>query len=169
MANRRIRVEEEEFVISQSGAALSETIRTTLDDDGVVVLSNIRSRTFPMIIAYLETHAAVDLSDEEKWSFDREFASGMDIDFLEKLIIDAYYLKIQGLIDVLAHKMYDVVKIKSANWTCRSLADEVQTPKWKEQYVRTMTDKDWAAEDVRRRHRKRLKDLEEQAEKIKIQ
>ncbi|KAL3615665.1 hypothetical protein CASFOL_041326 [Castilleja foliolosa] len=166
----RIRVEEEEFVISRSAATVSRTIRTMLEDDpaDVITLPNIGSRTFPMIISYLEKHANVYLSDEESSNFDNEFASGMDINVLKKLMIDAYYLNIEGLKRVLAPKMADKMKIISATWKYKELRDRYQTPGWKERLVETYMKIDWAAEDVRQRRKRELEEMEEQTKKIKI-
>ncbi|KAL3625342.1 hypothetical protein CASFOL_030796 [Castilleja foliolosa] len=174
----RIRVEkEEEFVISRSGAALSATInKTLLDNNGaadIITLPNIRSRNFPMIIAYLETHAAVDLSEQEKSNFDSEFASGKDIDFLTELMIDVYNLKIQGLKVVLGPKMADMFKIRSETWDSKYkvLRDDVLAPGWKESFVKNILEMDWAFVDLRRRRKRELKLLEleeEQAKNINI-
>ncbi|KAL3630100.1 hypothetical protein CASFOL_023084 [Castilleja foliolosa] len=166
--NVRVRVEEEEFALSRSGATLSRTIRNMLDGD-VITLPNIGSRTFPMIIAYLETHADAFLSDEERWNFDSEFASGKDFEFLRKLMIDAYYLKIEGLKRVLAPKMADMLMILSATWKYKELRDKYQTPGWKESSVRTMLEMDWALVDRQLRRKFELEQLAEQAKKIQIQ
>ncbi|KAL3614695.1 hypothetical protein CASFOL_040460 [Castilleja foliolosa] len=172
--NLRIRVEEEEeeFVISRSVAVLSPTIKTMLDDGAadVITLPSIGSRTFPMIIAYLETHAAVDLSDEEKLNFDSEFASGKDLDFLKKLMIDAYYLKIEGIKGVLAPTMADMLKIQSEKYNYKLLVDQTRAPGWKESTVRNLIKMNWAYVDLQLQQRKRLKekkedDLEEQAKR----
>ncbi|KAL3630447.1 hypothetical protein CASFOL_023431 [Castilleja foliolosa] len=174
--NLRIIVEEEEFVISRSGATLSPTIKTMLGGGAadVITLPNIGSSTFPMIMSYLETHAAVDLSDEEKWNFDNQLASGKDIDFLKKLMIDAYYLKIEGLKGVLAPKLADMLKIRTENSNYPLLRNLIQTPGWKEWTVQNLIKLDWAFLDLQQRcheHLKELdlldlKDLEEQAKKI---
>ncbi|KAL3614693.1 hypothetical protein CASFOL_040455 [Castilleja foliolosa] len=165
--NLRIRVEEEEeFVVSRSGAVLSATLKKMLDDGAadVITLPNIGSRTFPMIIAYLETHAAVDLSDEEKLNFDSEFASsGKDMDFLKKLMIDAYYLmKIEGIKGVLAPTLADMLKIEAEEYNCKLVVDNTRTPGWKEATIRSMMKMDWAYVDLQLRQRKRRKDLEEE-------
>ncbi|KAL3615667.1 hypothetical protein CASFOL_041328 [Castilleja foliolosa] len=174
--NLRIIVEEEEeFVISRSGAVLSPTIKTMLDGgvSDVITLPNIGRRTFPMIIAYLETHAAVDLSDEEKLNFDSEFASGKDLDFLKKLMIDAYYLKIEGIKGVLAPTIADMLKIQTENYNYKFLVDRTRAPGWKESTVRNLMKMNWAYVDLQLRHRKLLKEkeqeLEEQAKKIQNQ
>ncbi|KAL3615666.1 hypothetical protein CASFOL_041327 [Castilleja foliolosa] len=169
--NLRIRVEEEEFVISRSVAALSPTIKTMLDGGvaDVITLPNIGSRTFPMIISYLETHAAVDLSDKEKLNFDSEFASGKDLDFLKKLMIDAYYLQIEGIKGVLAPTIADMLKIQSENYNYKSLVDRTRAPGWKESTVRNLIKMNWAYVDLQLCQRKRRKELEEHAKKIRIQ
>ncbi|KAL3637161.1 hypothetical protein CASFOL_019463 [Castilleja foliolosa] len=170
--NLKIIVEEEEFVIARSCATLSRTIRAMLDDGGaadVITLPNIGSRTFPMIMSYLEKHADVYLSDEESWNFDREFASDKDLDILKKLMIDAYYLNIEGLKRVLAPKMADKLKIISATWKYKELRDQFHTPGWKEDLVQSIMEIDWAAEDVRLRRKREQEELEEQAKRIQIQ
>ncbi|KAL3618415.1 suppressor of kinetochore protein mutant [Castilleja foliolosa] len=173
-AKLRIRVEEEVFLISGPAAKLSGTIRTMLEDcDGyLITLPNIGRRTFPMIISYLEKHADVNLTDQERWNFDREFASSeTDLDILRKLMIDAYYLKIETLQRVLAPKMADLLKIYSKSWIYEELRQEFEfeTPGWKEELVETVLEIDWAAEDavVRRMHEQ--EELEQQAKKINIQ
>ncbi|KAL3624146.1 hypothetical protein CASFOL_032962 [Castilleja foliolosa] len=173
--NLRIRVEGDEFVISRSGAALSVTLKKMLDDGAsdVITLSNIGSRNLSMIISYLETHAAVDLSDEEKRNFDDDFASGKGFGFLKKLMIDAHNLKIEGLKGVLAPKVADTLKILSDMWVFTDADDEFQTPGWevwKESYVRTILKMDWAFLDLEK-HRKRvlMEDLQEDTKKIRIQ
>ncbi|KAL3624216.1 hypothetical protein CASFOL_033032 [Castilleja foliolosa] len=174
--NLRIRVEDKEFVISRSGAALSATLKKMMDDGAsdVITLNNIDSRNLSMIISYLETHAAADLSDEEKRNFDGEFASGKDFYFLRKLMLDAHNLKIKALKRVLAPKVADVIKILSENSTNRGEADAVQAPGWKELSVRGILTMDWAFPDVVEKHRKRVRkllmeDLEKGTKKIRIQ
>ncbi|KAL3614940.1 hypothetical protein CASFOL_040601 [Castilleja foliolosa] len=156
--NLRIIVEDEEFVISRSGAILSPTIKTMLHGGvaDVITLPNIGSRTFPMIIAYLETHAAVDLSDEEKWNFDSEFTSGKDLDVLKKLMIDAYYLKLEALKRVLAPKLADMFDARSAKSSCKLERDSVQSPGWKEVAVQDLIEMNWAHVDQQIRLRKLL-------------
>ncbi|KAL3624215.1 hypothetical protein CASFOL_033031 [Castilleja foliolosa] len=174
--NLRIRVEDREFVISRSGAALSATLKKMLDDGAsdVITLPNIGSLNLSMIISYLETHAAVDLSDEQKRNFDGEFASGKDFGFLKKLMLDAHHLKIEALKGILAPKVADVVKILSEKWIYRDADDEIQAPGWKESFVRTILKMHWAFPDVVEKHRKRVRellmeDLQEGTKKIRIQ
>ncbi|KAL3655942.1 hypothetical protein CASFOL_000338 [Castilleja foliolosa] len=131
-----------------------------LDDDDdaadVISLSNIGSRTFPMIIAYLETHAA-------------------DMDFLKKLMIDVHYLKTEGLKGILAPKLADLLKIRSEKSKYKWLRDHIQSRGWKEESVRDLMKMNWAFVDLQQRCRKRLKeleldleDMEEQAKKINM-
>ncbi|KAL3624225.1 hypothetical protein CASFOL_033041 [Castilleja foliolosa] len=174
--NLRIRVEDKEFVISRSGASLSAKLKKMLDDGAsdVITLYNIDSRNFSMIISYLETHAAVDLSDEEKRDFDGEFASGKDFYFLKKLMLDAHHLKIEALKGILAPKVADVIKILTEKWIHREGVDAVQAPGWKESCVRGILTMDWAFPDVVEKHRKRVRellmeDLQEDTKKIRIQ
>ncbi|KAL3614939.1 hypothetical protein CASFOL_040600 [Castilleja foliolosa] len=165
--NLRLRVEEEEeFVISRSGAVLSATLKKMLDDGAadVITLPNIGSRTFPMIIAYLETHAAVDLSDEEKCNFDSEFASsGEDMDILKKLMIDAYYLKIEALKGVLAPKLADMLEIESENSNCELEREITRDPRCKEYTVQVYMKMDWAFVD---REIRRLKGISNRFQKL---
>ncbi|KAL3615712.1 hypothetical protein CASFOL_041373 [Castilleja foliolosa] len=157
---RRSEEEEgEEFVISESGAALSETLKKMLEDgaDGVITLSNVRRYTVPMIIDYLETHATA--TDRACGDFDREFASGKDHYFIKGLLLDAYTLKIEKLANLLVQKLVDYSKTKSMKYRHIWLTGREPTTEEKERWRQIFPRVDWDEQ-------RRLEQLDEPEEQL---
>ncbi|KAL3635970.1 hypothetical protein CASFOL_020517 [Castilleja foliolosa] len=157
----RIRRPEEEegveFGISESAAALSETLKKMLEDgaaaDGVITLPNVRRYTVPLIVAYLETHATVTASvcqdRDRKYAFDRQFAAGKDHYFLKGLLLDALTLKIEALADLMAQKIADYMLNKSYKYQFIVLRGREPTTEEKERWNQILPNIGW--EEQRRK------------------
>ncbi|KAL3615713.1 hypothetical protein CASFOL_041374 [Castilleja foliolosa] len=153
--------EGEEFLISESGAALSGTLKKMLEDgaDGVITLTNVRKYTIQMIIDYLETHATATATERGCRDFDREFASGKDHYLLKGLMIDADTLKIRDLTDLLARKIADYVRNKSIKYRFIVLRGREPTTEEKEQWRNLPRVVDWDEQ-------RRLEELDELDEQL---
>ena len=109
--------DEESFVIAESVAAQSITLRHIMEDsDGQIPLFNVTSRVLTKVIDYLKNHDGGGADDEKKKK-DDELVSGVPVKLLLECLMAANYLNIDALIDLVSKKIADSIA------ACNSLAE----------------------------------------------
>ncbi|CAI9118547.1 OLC1v1020134C1 [Oldenlandia corymbosa var. corymbosa] len=112
----------ETFQIEESAACVSQTIKHMIEDDcadNVIPLPNVTGPTLARVVTYLNRHgrdpAAGPSSKEEEEdlkSFDADFGN-VDQAILYDLMLAGNYLSINGLIELVAQKVVDMIHGKS--------------------------------------------------------
>ncbi|KAM7462347.1 hypothetical protein LguiA_030468 [Lonicera macranthoides] len=104
----------EEFVVEESVAIKSETIKNIIEDCGLELISlhNIDGKTLAKVIQYCERHANDENGDLNK--FDDEFLD-VEQSVLFDLIQAANYLSIKDLLDKVRTKITNNMKYKSVD------------------------------------------------------
>ncbi|KAM7466363.1 hypothetical protein LguiB_013925 [Lonicera macranthoides] len=104
----------EEFVVEESVAIKSETIKNIIEDCGLELISlhNIDGKTLAKVIQYCERHANDESGDLNK--FDDEFLD-VEQSVLFDLIQAANYLSIKDLLDKVRTKITNNMKYKSVD------------------------------------------------------
>ncbi|CAL5049133.1 unnamed protein product [Urochloa decumbens] len=116
---------DERFEVPEAAASLSEVIRNAIvDNDGCgdgIQLPRIPGKVLAMVIEYCSKHAATAVvssgeaannNNEELRSFDEKF---IDVDqfTLYDVLVAAYYLQIQELLDLACQEVYDRLEEKT--------------------------------------------------------
>ncbi|CAL5054202.1 unnamed protein product [Urochloa decumbens] len=117
--------DDERFEVPEAAASLSQVIRNAIvDNDGDgIQLPRIAGKVLAMVIEYCSKHAAAaaavsssgeapNNSNEELRSFDEKF---IDVDqfTLYDVLVAAYYLQIQELLDLACQEVYDRLEEKT--------------------------------------------------------
>ena len=117
------------FEVEKIVACMSNTIKTMLedldiadDDDEVIPLPNVKSKTMKLVLKWAEHHkndpAPDDDDNKEKRtddisSWDKYFLNLDQVDLFE-LILAANYLDMKGLLDVTCKTVANMIKGKSS-------------------------------------------------------
>uniref|UniRef100_A0A5B7BJS1 SKP1-like protein n=1 Tax=Davidia involucrata TaxID=16924 RepID=A0A5B7BJS1_DAVIN len=105
----------EEFVVEESVAIQSATIKNMVEDDcasTTIPVPNVDGKTLAMVIEYCNKHATEEEEEEDFKQFDSEFVD-KDQAVLYDLIMAANYLNIKGLLDQLCEKVASMIRGKS--------------------------------------------------------
>ncbi|XP_019171912.1 PREDICTED: SKP1-like protein 1B [Ipomoea nil] len=110
----------EEFEVAESVAALSQTLKFVVEDagglgeDSVIPLLKVDGNTLAKILEYCKVHAAAaGKSNAEKKEFDKKFVE-VDQAELYDLLTAADYLEIRDLLELMAQRVADMIKGKTA-------------------------------------------------------
>ncbi|XP_019175277.1 PREDICTED: SKP1-like protein 1A [Ipomoea nil] len=109
----------EEFEVAESVAALSQTLKFVVEDagglgeDSVIPLPKVDGNTLAKILEYRKVHAAAGKSNAEKMKFDKKFVE-VDQAELYDLLTAADYLEIRDLLEIMAQRVADMIKGKTA-------------------------------------------------------
>lgn len=124
--------DEEEFVVDEAAAKLSDTINHIITDgcaEGTIPLDNITGPVLAKVIEYCNKHAAAEADADDGTLFcdpdalkaeadlkawDAEFVK-VDQDTLFDLIEAANYLSVKGLLDLTCMAVADIMAGKSIN------------------------------------------------------
>ncbi|KAG8380535.1 hypothetical protein BUALT_Bualt06G0025700 [Buddleja alternifolia] len=132
--------DDHEFVISESAAVLSETIKSLVEDGcagNVIPLPNVDGKTLAKIITYLNKHADEAVSGEEKKRFDDEFFTGEEMNtIIFDVVLAANYLDIKNLFAMTTQKIADKIANKSVNYVRKLFGVENDFTPEEEQEIR---------------------------------
>ncbi|KAI3458943.1 hypothetical protein Pfo_015606 [Paulownia fortunei] len=138
-----------EFVVSESAAVLSVTIKNMVEDEctgNVIPLPLVDGGTLAMVVTYLNKHAKEGVSDDEKRKFDELFVSGKELGVLFDVVLAANYLNIKDLLDMLCQKIADTIKNKDVRCVREIFGIENDFTPEEEQLIRD--ENAWAWEGV---------------------
>lgn len=106
----------QEFVVAESVAVQSQTIRCMIEDecaDGVILVPNVKGSVLSKVLAFCRKHVESS-SDEDLKTWDKEFVK-VDQATLFDLILAAGYLNIRDLMDLTCQTAADVIKNMSVD------------------------------------------------------
>ncbi|KAJ4850664.1 hypothetical protein Tsubulata_003914 [Turnera subulata] len=111
----------QEFVVEEAVAVQSQTIKHLIEDGcstgGGIPLPNVTGPVLSKVIEYCKKHSSSSGStkEEEKEleAWDAEFVKADDYEALAFLMVAANFLDIQGLMDLAAQTLANMVKGKS--------------------------------------------------------
>ncbi|KAJ4850667.1 SKP1-like protein 13 [Turnera subulata] len=111
----------EEFVVEEAVAVQSQTIKHLIEDgcstDGSIPLPNVTGAVLSKVIEYCKKHSSSSggTKEEEKEleAWDAEFVKADDYAALMFLMMAANFLNIQGLMDLAAQTLANMIKGKS--------------------------------------------------------
>ncbi|KAM7462382.1 hypothetical protein LguiA_030503 [Lonicera macranthoides] len=105
--------DEEEFVVEESVAVKSETIKNIIEDCGLelIPLPNVDGKTLAKVIEYCTKHSTGSNDDSEDLKkFDDEFLDSKEIPVLIDIVLAANYLNIESLVEKICTKIADRIK-----------------------------------------------------------
>ncbi|KAM7466402.1 hypothetical protein LguiB_013964 [Lonicera macranthoides] len=105
--------DKEEFVVEESIAVTSETIKNIIEDVGLelIPLPNVDGKTLAKVIEYCTKHSTGSNDDSEDIKkFDDEFLDSNQIQVLFDMVLAANYLNIKSLLEKVCTKIADRIK-----------------------------------------------------------
>ncbi|XP_006347116.1 SKP1-like protein 11 [Solanum tuberosum] len=101
-----------EFVLDESIAVRSQTIKNMVEDDcvsNVIPLPNVHSKTMTKVIEYWKKHSEEDVSKDMLLEFDKAFVK-VHHSILHALILAANFLNNKEILDIMCQEVANRIK-----------------------------------------------------------
>ncbi|KAJ7554107.1 hypothetical protein O6H91_06G125600 [Diphasiastrum complanatum] len=115
--------DEEMFVVDESVAFESQTVKNMIEDTGTdspIPLPNVSSKILAKVIEYCKYHVELQKAGEDKTAVSEEDVKAWDAEFVKvdqatlfDLILAANYLNIKSLLDLTCQTVADMIKGKT--------------------------------------------------------